>query len=110
MDVVWYWINLTDPVSQTIPSDPDEYWLLLNPDGTVEATGDCNSATGVFTLDGDELTIDFTQGSDNTCEPGSLSDLFLGKLEDASSYELTEDEDLLINLKFDAGTMRFSQE
>ncbi len=107
--VNWYWTSITHPDDDTdAPDDPDEYVLLLNPDGTVSVKADCNTASGSYRLrDKNRLTIDLTSGGSKDCGDDSLSEMFMARLEDAETYEIEKNK-LDIDLSI-GGSMRFSK-
>ncbi len=108
-NVLWGWTELTEtqPASQSIISDPENYTLIFQPDGGLQVLADCNSGSGTYSLDGQQLSIEISLLTTAICGAESLSDLFLDVLERAGTYELSQDE-LVLNLTDVAGTMRFT--
>lgn len=92
---------------QFIPDNPGNYTRQFNPDGTVAIQADCNRVGGSYTLDGSQLTIELGPSTLAACPEGSLGDQFVANLSGANSY-FFDGDDLLIDLMFDSGTMRFS--
>ena len=108
-NVLWGWSELTEtqPASQSIIPDPENYTLVLQPDNGVQVLADCNSGFGTYTVDGDQMSIEIDVLTTAICGADSLSSLFLDMLERVGSYELSQDE-LVLNLADVAGTMRFT--
>ena len=107
--VTWGWTELTqtEPASQTVVPDPENYTLVFETDGGLQILADCNSGSGIYTLDGENMTIEITVLTRAVCGPASLSSLFLDQLSRVASYELTL-ELLGLNLAEGAGRMIFS--
>ena len=105
---VWQWqqtqMNNDD---QFVPDNPANYTVQFMPDGTLSAQADCNQVGGSYTLDGSQITITLGPSTLAACPEGSLGDQFVQNLGQANSY-LFDGSDLIINLMFDSGTMRFS--
>jgi heat shock protein HslJ len=107
--VQWGLTELTEtqPASQSIIPDPENYTLVFQPDGGLQILADCNSGFGSYTIDGDSMTIEIGVLTTAVCGAESLSSLFLDLLERVGSYELSQEE-LVLNLAEVAGTMRFT--
>lgn len=108
-DVQWGLTELTEtqPASQSIIPDPENYTLVFQPDGGLQILADCNSGFGSYTIDGDSMAIEIGVLTTAVCGSESLSSLFLDLLERVGSYELSQEE-LVLNLAEVAGTMRFT--
>jgi heat shock protein HslJ len=108
IDVTWQWTELieTEPASQSLVPDPENYTLLLRSDGTYQVQADCNSGSGGYTLEGNHLTLLPGPMTLAECEPDSLYDGYLAFLGQVVTFEL-EGEKLVLNLKDDAGKMGF---
>jgi uncharacterized protein YraI/heat shock protein HslJ len=107
--VTWGWSELTEtePASQSIIPNPENYTLVFQPDGGLQVLADCNSGFGTFTIDGDNMSIEIGVLTTAVCGPESLSSLYLDTLGRTSSYELTQEE-LVLNQVDPAGMMRFT--
>jgi heat shock protein HslJ/uncharacterized protein YraI len=108
-NVLWGWTELTEtqPASQSIIPDPENYTLVFQPDNGLQILADCNSGFGTYTLDGDQMSIEIGVLTSAICGPESLSSLFIDMLERVGSYELSQDQ-LILNLADEAGTMSFT--
>ena len=102
----WQWVaTLYNNDTKAVPENPENYLLELLPEGQITVRADCNTATGTYTLDGDQLSINVTASTMMACPPGSLADQFIEGLNAAQSY-MMDGEDLIIVLKLDTGSMR----
>ena len=115
VDQVWYWLAFEDSAdgeesNDIIVSDPSKYTLELLPDGTYTIKADCNQSSGEYRADGSGLTLLPGPATLAECEPGSLYDMFLSRLSDVVTYVFDEDDNLVLNLKMDAGDMVFSRD
>ncbi len=109
MGVVWEWQQfLSSDESVQAPADPGQYTLEFMNDGTVAIQADCNRAVGTYTLEGSQLDIEIGPVTLMLCPEGSLSEEYLRLLGDVVTY-LFEGGDLYLDVKFDSGTMKFSQ-
>ncbi|MDA3833298.1 MAG: META domain-containing protein [Spirochaetales bacterium] len=89
--------------TQESPSNETNYLITFNKDWTLAIHSDCNKITGIFGINGSQLTIrpEIVHG---TCGTQSLSPVFLRDLGDASHF-LFQDQNLYIDLIYDSGTM-----
>lgn len=109
LNTTWQWTAFEDSAEQndiTVP-DPSKYTLDFQPDGTIYIKADCNQATA--TVDIQNGSLNYTPGIMTlvACEPESLYDQYIAKLNDVATYVL-EDGQLFLNLKMDAGNMVFT--
>jgi uncharacterized protein YraI/heat shock protein HslJ len=107
--VQWGWTELTEtqPASQSIIPNPENYTLVFQPDGGLQILADCNSGFGSYTLEGDNMSIEIIVSTSAECGAESLSSLFFDLLGRVGSYEVSQ-ETLVLNLSEVAGTMRFT--
>ncbi|HUV28425.1 MAG TPA: META domain-containing protein [Anaerolineales bacterium] len=107
--VLWGWTELTEtqPASQSIIPDPENYTLVFQPDNGLQILADCNSGFGTYTIDGEQMSIEIGVLTTAICGADSLSSLFLDMLGRVDSYELSQEE-LVLNLAEVVGTMRFT--
>lgn len=109
MDVTWQWVGFTDPVSGTQEiADPANYTLKLNPSGSISVQADCNRGGGSYAIDGSTIAIDITFMTLAACPEGSMSDLFVQRLNAAATW-FVDGENLYIDLFADSGTMKFAK-
>jgi heat shock protein HslJ len=107
--ITWQWTELieTEPASQSLVADPENYTLVLHSDGTYQVQADCNVGSGEYTLEGNNLTLLPGPMTLAECEPDSLYDEYLGFLGQVASFEL-DGEKLVLNLEDGAGKMGFA--
>ena len=109
-DIDWQWSEMveTEPASQSLVPNPENYTLRLSADGSLSITADCNMVSGSYSLDGSALTIDLGPSTLAFCGEESLDQLFLGFLSNVESYVI-EDGQLVLELKDGAGQMTFNE-
>ena len=109
-DTDWQWSEMveTEPASQSLVPNPENYTLLLSADGSLSIKADCNMVGGSYTLDGSALTIELGPSTMAFCGEESLDALFLGFLSNVESYEIKNGQ-LVLELKDGAGRMTFNQ-
>ena len=106
----WHWQgSLYNDDTRVVPPSPEKYTLTLKNDGAVHVRADCNQAGGGYTLEGSALQVHITHSTMAMCEPDSLDGAYLKDLSAVQSWML-HDGDLVLMLKYDTGTMRFSKE
>lgn len=93
--------------TEAVPTVPEHYTLTLKDDGTVHVRADCNVAGGSYTLEEHRLTVEVTHSTMAMCPPDSLNTVYLKDLAAVQSWMLHEG-DLVLMLKYDTGTMRFT--
>lgn len=108
-DTVWRWQQtLYSNDIRSLPPDPENYTLKLLPDGKVSIRADCNRGGGVYTLRGNEISIEITHTTRAACPPESLEQVYIRDLDAAERYRM-EGDFLYIHLKKDTGTMKFTR-
>ncbi|MBE2224324.1 MAG: META domain-containing protein [Anaerolineae bacterium] len=101
----WKWVSYLDQATgQTSISDPQNYVVIFQPDGSVQVKADCNNAAGTYTTSGDSLTISFGAVTLAACPDGSRSEQFLMLLSSAAKYTIA-DLQLRIDLMADGGSL-----
>ncbi len=105
--VRWLWSRFTDPVAGALEvQNPKDYSLVFTEEGTVVVHSDCNTGVGVYTFDGDDVTVRVTKITSDTCGEDSLSTEFVDNLNSSSRYFM-QGGSLFIDLRYDSGTMKF---
>ncbi|PIR38304.1 MAG: hypothetical protein COV34_01710 [Candidatus Zambryskibacteria bacterium CG10_big_fil_rev_8_21_14_0_10_42_12] len=104
----WNWIQTTYNNGDVVePDTAGEFTLIFNDDGTFSATTDCNGVGGNYTTgDGQQLTFGEMVSTLMFCE-GSQETEFREMLENTSSYSFTSRGELVLDLKFDSGSVIF---
>jgi heat shock protein HslJ len=108
--VLWQWTGTLEntPKHLSAVPDPQSYLLTLNDDGTFNATADCNQLNGTYTLSGSKLTLHAGAMTLAQCGPHSLSDMYVSLLHQVVSQEVDQQNQLVLGLANDAGSMFFS--
>ena len=107
---LWNWESFKDQSGQNdiTVDNPDNYTLMLKPDGEVSIKADCNMVGGAYTLEGASLTIELGPSTMAYCGDDSLDQQYLALLGDVVTFVMHEGN-LVLNLKMDAGDMTFTQ-
>ena len=108
--IQWQWAQLTEtePASQSVVPDPENYLLILNADGSASLKADCNQVLWTYTLEDSNLTFD-TLGPSTLafCGEESLDQQYLALLGTGGTVSL-EDGRLVLELSDNAGRMVFN--
>ncbi|MCJ7701413.1 MAG: META domain-containing protein [Anaerolineales bacterium] len=109
-DITWQWTEWveTEPASQSLVPDSENYTLLLSSDGSLNIKADCNMVQGSYTLDGSSLMIELGPSTMAFCGEQSLDLLYLKLLSNVDSYTI-EDGQLVLELKDGAGQMALNK-
>jgi heat shock protein HslJ len=107
--IQWQWAELTEtePASQSVVPNPENYVLVLNADGSASLKADCNMVSWTYTLEDSSLTFN-TLGPSTLafCGEDSLDQQYLGLLGKGGTVSL-EDDRLVLELNENAGRMVF---
>ena len=110
LDIQWQWTQLieTQPASQSVIANSENYVLVLNADGSANIQADCNQVRWTYTVEGDAISFN-TLGPSTLafCGEDSSDQIFLEKLGMASTWRI-EDGRLVLELSENAGTMIFN--
>jgi heat shock protein HslJ len=107
--IQWQWAQLveTEPASQSVVPDPENYVLVLNADGSANLKADCNMVLWSYTLEDSTLTFDTVGPSTLAfCGEESSDQKFLEMLGKGGTVSL-EDGRLVLELSDNAGRMVF---
>jgi heat shock protein HslJ len=107
-DITWQWWGLveTEPATQSVVPNSENYTLILQSDGSLHVKADCNVVGGAYTLEGDALAIELGPSTMAFCGEASLDRQFLEWLGGVESYTLEDDQ---LILKASAGDMIFAR-
>jgi hypothetical protein len=86
--------------------DPENYTVTFNPDGTLNIKADCNNASGSYTDDGSNLSVEVGPTTLALCPPESHSEEFIRLIGLANNYEIAQGY-LFVALKDGAGILNF---
>ena len=108
MGITWQWSGGTtsNPTSQHVVPNPENYTITFNADDTFNAQADCNQVSGAYTA-GSDGAMSITPGPSTlaACPEASLGDLFVTQLTAASSWRI--DGSTLTITDADGATMQF---
>jgi heat shock protein HslJ len=105
---VWKWNrSLSSDGSLKAPGDPNRYLIEFTAAGSVSIQADCNRVLATYRADGSTLTILPGPSTLAACPPGSLESDYVKHLGMVNSYFL-RDGSLLLEFKYDSGTMTFT--
>lgn len=105
---VWAWQNTTTEAGDvTEATTPANYTLEFLPEGEYAIQADCNSGSGAYTVDGDQLTILPGPMTMMACPPESMDIVFLQQLGQVESYVI-EEGNLILTLQDAGGSMTFA--
>lgn len=91
--IKWQWTSFQDsdsPETRITVSDPENYTLALFPEGTYYIKADCNSGSGTYTLEGNNLTLGPAAITLMACGPESMDGEYLSLLPSVGSAALEE--------------------
>jgi heat shock protein HslJ len=105
---VWRWqeTRMRDG-AKVIPDAPERYTLEFLPGGRATVRADCNRGTTSYLLNGTQLTFGPIAMTKMACPPGSRDAEFVKDLAAVSSQRF-QGYELLLTLKDDSGSMRFT--
>lgn len=101
----WRWITAQIEDGRSLaPRGAGTFTLTFAPDGTFNATTDCNAIGGKYQSTKDMVTFSAITMTKMYCE-GSQEQEFLQLLTDTTGYYFTGKGELILSLKNDSGTM-----
>jgi heat shock protein HslJ len=109
-NINWLWGALieTDPESQSLVPDPLIYTLIFYLDNTLVYQADCNTGSGTYAINGDQLSMQIGVSTQAECGEDSLSDQYVSLLGNVISYTLQADDRLFLGLQDNTGLMIFN--
>lgn len=104
---VWFWekTGYNDDSVHT-PADPDVFSLAFQTDGTLLVTTDCNNMRASYRVTDNQMNIEQMISTRMYCEDAQ-EELFAKMLQSVSSYFFTSRGKLVLELKYDSGSMIF---
>ena len=103
---VWQQTQMNDDTVKE-PATPGAFVLTLAADGLAAATTDCNTFSGSYTTDGNQITIELPAATMMACPEGAQEQEFITDLTSVQSYLFAEGN-LVLELPFDSGGMSFA--
>lgn len=103
----WNWISAQYNDGRRIaPKKQGAFTLTFKDDGTFSASTDCNGVGGEYTAKNGTITFTRMMSTLMYCE-GSQETEFSKLLQDSAGYHFTSRGELVLDLKFDSGTVVF---
>ena len=104
----WTWTEtLMSDDTKTTPAQPDAFQLVFGTDGSVSTTTDCNTNAGSYTVDGNQIKLDFQISTMMACPNDAQEASYIKDLLGVQSY-LISDGNLVLEFPMDSGTMTFA--
>lgn len=105
---IWQWAEFEDGQGQRLlVNQPYQYVVEFTPNGELRIQADCNSGTGRYTQNGNQLSLEALTLTKMACPPASLSEAFAAHLRDVAVYTLNQNA-LYLTLKDGAGVMKLT--
>ena len=103
----WYWVKTAynDDKVHT-PIEPDVFSLTFDEEGNLHVTTDCNTMNGRYLVDEHRIQFEQMASTRMFCE-GSQEQEFAKMLESVSSYLFTDRGQLVLEVRYDSGSMIF---
>jgi heat shock protein HslJ len=106
--VVWTWLSTqTRDGGGVVPEGRERYTVEFRPGGTVSVRADCNRGTGTYTRNGHALRIGPIALTRMACPADSREAEFVKGLAAVAGHSMVG-SDLVLTLKPDGGSMRFT--
>ena len=108
-NTTWKWSasTTTQPASQSVVPNPDDYTIIFNPNQSFQAKADCNQVSGTWTsTTGNGLDLTLGPSTLAACGADSLAPMFVADLDKVTAYVLDTSGGLVLTLGTE-GTMTF---
>jgi len=103
----WTWVStLYNDEREITPKGSKPFRLTFGNDGKFSASTDCNAVGGSYATDGDTISFSQIFSTKMYCEGSQESD-FVTTLSNVSGYHFTSKGELILDLKFDSGSVIF---
>ena len=103
----WTWLEARYNDGRVVtPELPDRFAITFASDGTFSATTDCNRLMGRYTAGDGTIAFGDVGATRMFCER-SQEDVFARLLRETHRYHFTSRGELILELEFDSGTIRF---
>jgi len=107
--VQWYLLEVAGSPVSPMAHDKQPHIMLDPVQKRASGFSGCNNFFGSYERDGESLKFGPLGATRMACPEGSLEDEFVRGLSATAIY-FFRDDDLFLDLKYDSGTMRFSQQ
>ncbi len=103
----WDWLSASYNDGKVIlPKVTGKFTLTFKKDGTFSATTDCNAMSGKYSTKNKSIAFSNVMSTLMACE-GSQEEDFSKMVLDSTSYHFTNRGELVLNIKFDSGSVIF---
>ena len=103
----WTWEKtILDNGTKVLPRTGKIFTITFGAGGKFSAKTDCNSVGGAYKTEGTSITFSETVSTTMYCE-GSQESVFTKMLGDSGRYHFTSKGELVLDLKFDSGSVIF---
>ena len=103
----WRWQRaLYNDGREIVPNTPNTFSVTFSTNGTFTAKTDCNSVGGKYTANDGSIAFTDIYSTEMYCE-GSQETEFIELLSNTNGYIFTSRGELILDLKFDSGTVTF---
>jgi len=104
----WTWERTiySDGTAHT-PNESGAFTLTFTDEGQVQVTTDCNNMRGGYIVTDHRIEFGRLASTRMYCE-GSQENLFAGMLENVTSHFIDDEGRLILELKYDSGSMIFN--
>jgi heat shock protein HslJ len=103
----WQWVSaLYNDGRELLPRQAGKFSITFGTDGKFTATTDCNQMGGSYTATASTIAMTDIYSTKMYCE-GSQETDFHNLLRDSSGYHFTSKGELILDLKFDSGSVTF---
>jgi heat shock protein HslJ len=103
----WTWVETAYNNDTVVQPNEQEAFTLTFADGRVRGTTDCNGFGGAYTVDGHKIQFDDKMAMTKMYCEGSQETEFVKMLLNVGSYLFTNKGELILEIKFDSGIMKF---
>ncbi len=103
----WHWTKITDLMAESAIADPDRYSIVFAADGTVSVTADCNSASGTYTVTGQQIAVTLGPVALAECSPESDSAELLEALPYTATWSIDQRRTLTLEMLGGGGFLTF---
>ncbi|MBE2182015.1 MAG: META domain-containing protein [Anaerolineae bacterium] len=107
----WQWESFASGAEAFDVTNPENYTVTFNEDGSVNIQADCNSVFGQYTSEAEgSVAIMMGPSTLMACPEGSHDQVFTIALSQITMYSFMEDGRLLLEVPMDSGSLVFSEQ
>ncbi len=106
----WRWeYTINSSGQRTTPSHPEKFILSLTPEGRLTSTTDCNTVSGSYVQNKNNLNFGAFLITEKFCRGELFESVYITQLSLVSSYVMQNDRELILNLAHSVGSMKFTR-